>query len=79
MKVKMTAGWRKPLLKAPGVRADIRRRADKIARAAGPGFVAEVYDGTPRWRASVRTDTYEAMVDEAENRTLTRAFDAGRG
>lgn len=67
------------LLRSPEVQRDLERRADQIASAAGPGHIVDSERGPNRARASVRTDTIEAMVDEAEHRTLTRALDAGRG
>lgn len=53
-----------------------------IAAAAGEGVSVDAQDrsgarNTPR--VAVFTDTTEAMVNEATDRTLTRALDAGRG
>lgn len=62
-----------------GVKVDLRRRALRIAEAAGDGMVAK--EGTNvirRARWVVITETSEAMQNEASNRTLTRALDAGR-
>jgi hypothetical protein len=67
------------LLKCPGVQADLARRAERIAAAAGPGMVAESYVGRNRARSRVYTQTPEARRAEASDRTLTRAIDAGRG
>lgn len=66
------------LLRSFGVQADLERRAENIAAAAGPGHEAESEVGPNRARASVRTDTVEAMLAEASTRSLTRAIDAGR-
>lgn len=66
------------LLKSPGVAADLRRRAENIARAAGPGHRVESEIGRNRARAAVITDTIPAMLAEARDRNLTRALDAGR-
>jgi hypothetical protein len=68
------------LLKSSEVRADLMRRANRIAAAAGAGN----YDVTPsqtptRARVSVGTADYAARKAEATNRSLTRALDAGRG
>lgn len=49
-----------------------------IAAAAGDGVEVETFIGRNRARVTVRTATYKAMLDEAQNRTLTRAIDAGR-
>ena len=50
--------------------------ADQIANRAGDGYVVDGpmvgYNGT-RWIAFVRTDGIEAMIDEAENKTLSKA------
>jgi hypothetical protein len=66
------------LLKSSEVQADLASRAGAIADAAGEGFEASSYAGAHRARASVITATFEAMLEEAKNRTLTRAIDAGR-
>lgn len=66
------------LLKSSEVQADLERRAQAIADAAGPGMEVETRVGATRARASVVTATAEAMRAEAEDRALTRAIDAGR-
>lgn len=66
------------LLRSFEVQADLERRAENIAAAAGPGHEAESEVGRNRARASVRTDSIEAMHAEATSRNLTRAIDAGR-
>lgn len=66
------------LLRSPEVRRDLERRARAIAQAAGPGFEADSEVGTNRARATARTATIEARVEEATRRSLTRAVDAGR-
>lgn len=66
------------LLRSDEVRRDLERRADAIAAAAGPGHVVDSEIGPNRARASVRTDTIDAMIDEATSRNLTRSLDAGR-
>lgn len=71
------AGMR-TLLRSPEVAADLTRRAQAIAAAAGLGHRVEVTYGTNRVRVAVITDSFEAMHDEATQRTLTRALDAGR-
>lgn len=67
------------LLKSAEVQADLRRRAEAIAAVAGPGHRVEVGSTGRRARAAVITDTLDAMLDEANDRNLSRAFDAGRG
>lgn len=65
----------------PDVMADLRKRGEAIAAAAGgsPDFeVMESPSGT-RARVIVRTATPDGMRAEATDQALTRAFDAGRG
>ncbi len=66
------------LLRSPEVEADLRRRAEAIARAAGPGFVADADTSATRARAWVWPDTREAREAESERAALTSAIDAGR-
>jgi hypothetical protein len=68
------------ILQGPEVQADLLRRAQAIAGAAGEGS----YDVTPsmtptRARVSVGTADYAARHSEATVRSLTSALDAGRG
>lgn len=67
------------LLQSPPVRADIERRANAIAQAAGEGVGVRVTTGRTRVRATVMTETYEARAREATDKTLTSAIGAGRG
>lgn len=79
VKVKLVSKGVRALLTAPGVQADLDRRARRIANAAGEGFeVARRSQKGPRARAVVVTATREAMMAEANYRALTRAIDAGR-
>lgn len=66
------------LLRSDEVRADLERRAQAIADRAGSGFAAESEVGSNRARAVVYTADFDAMLAEAQQRTLTRAIDAGR-
>lgn len=66
------------LLKSAEVQADLTRRAEAIATAAGPGMEVDSRVGKTRARASVRTDTFEAIKAEATDKVLTKAIDAGR-
>lgn len=54
-------------------------RAERIAAAAGPGYAVERWVGVHRARATVVTQTFDAMRDSAQNHTLLKAIDAGRG
>ena len=67
------------LLKSPVVRADLRRRAERIAARAGEGF--EVRESEPRRRARVAVVavTQHARRGEAKDGRLSRALGAGRG
>lgn len=66
------------LLRSAEVQADLDRRAQNIADAAGPGMETESDPSATRARAEVRTATYEARLAEARGRALTRAIEAGR-
>lgn len=66
------------LLRSETVRADLVRRAENIAAAAGPGHIVDSQIGRTRARAAVITASFEAMHAEARDRNLTRAIDAGR-
>lgn len=66
-------------LKSSGMQADIRRRVEAIAAAAGPGFEASVVVGRNRVHGSVISKTKKAARQEAKRRALSRAVDAGRG
>ena len=63
---------------SPGVQADLHRRAQAIAEAAGDGFEVNERVGKHRARASVRTETFKARRAEAQDKVLTTAIDAGR-
>lgn len=63
---------------APGVLADLERRARAIAAAAGPGMVVRTSVGPNRARAAVITATLRARRGQAKDKRLTRAIDAGR-
>lgn len=70
------------LRNSPGVVADLERRAQAIAEAAGDGFAVKVKTNLAypmgRAKATVFTDTIEAMIAEATDRALMSAIDAGR-
>ena len=77
VKVKLNSAGVKALLQAPGVEADLLRRARRIAAAAGEGMVAGSEVGRTRARAWVVTATPEAMHAEASTRRLSSAVRAG--
>lgn len=77
VKVKLNRVGVKALLCDPGVEADLLRRAQRIAAAAGEGMLAESGIGRTRARAWVVTATPEAMHAEATSRRLSSAVQAG--
>lgn len=79
IQVRMNSDNVREYLRSESVEAMLRAKAEAIAAAAGDGFVAESMIGQNRARASVRTDTVEAMRAEAESHLLSRAIEAGRG
>lgn len=66
------------LLRSDGVTDDLKKRAERIAAAAGAGFEADVDVGRNRSRASVRTTDFRSRHAEARDRRLTKSIDAGR-
>lgn len=71
------------LLKSPEMAAIIARKCAAIAaRASGNGgglYGHDVRVGPTRIHGMVWTEDFAAMEDEATDRALTRAVDAGRG
>lgn len=67
--------------KSPEATAALSAMAHSIAAAAGgePDFEVIESPGRDRARFVVVTATAEGKRAEAEDRSLTRAFDAGRG
>lgn len=78
IRVEISRAGVEALLKSQEVQDDLRRRAEAIASAAGPGMEADVRVGKSRARASVRTGDFDAILAEARDKALTRAIDAGR-
>lgn len=68
------------ILKSPEVQAELLRRGNAIAAAAGAGTFDVTVSFTPtRARVSVGTADHAARKSEATTRSLTAALDAGRG
>lgn len=68
------------LLKSDEVRDALMARAEAMAEAAGPGFIAKPFYGFDRVSAVVAPDTPEAVSAVYRDSTvLARALDAGRG
>lgn len=64
---------------SPEAQALIEELAEKVADAAGPGFVAEVSKSSKnRARATVYPDTPEAVEENAQGLTLVKALGAAR-
>lgn len=85
-KARVKVVWRRGAFRAlrtsPEVMGEIDSRAQRIARAAGPGYeasAARATGGRGRARASVRTATTQARRRESRDHTLLKALDAGRG
>lgn len=81
-RIELNSAGVREILRSGAVLADLTRRANAIANAAGgsaAGFEVDARVGANRARASVRTATFEARYAEATNRTLTKALGAGRG
>lgn len=78
VRIKLNSQGVRDLLRSREVQADLERRGHAIADAAGPGHRVESSIGPNRARVAIITDTTEAAVAEATDRSLTRALDAGR-
>lgn len=67
------------LRREPGIRRELAERAERIADAAGSGYVAEGPEhGRTRDRAAVVTETGDAIADNARHQTLLHSLDSGR-
>lgn len=66
---------------SPEVAGELAARGQRIADAAGPGYLAEsgITGGRGRARTAVFTSDGQSIRDNAENQTLLRSLDAGRG
>lgn len=77
-RVKMSNAGVRALLMSPGVNELLMSRAEPIAARAGDGYQATLgVLGKTRNRAWVRTETFDAMRDNARNATLARALGGG--
>lgn len=76
----VTTGYRE-LMRDPAVLAEMERRGERVAEAAGDGFEvdSQARAGNRQVpRVSVRTATIEARLAEARDHVLERAIDAVR-
>lgn len=78
VKIKLNRKGIRALMRGPEAVADLRRRSDNIAEAAGEGFESEAKPLRTRAHATVWAGTPEAKEAEADTRALTKAIDAGR-
>ena len=83
VRIKHNVAGYKALRAAPGVVADLERRANAVKETAGDGFEMSSRQGAARpqgrWRTSVVTATPKAMRKNQRENTLLRALEAGRG
>lgn len=63
------------VLRLRSLEAELRRRADKGARAGGDGYIAVSEIGRNRARAAVVAASTYARRDNAEDHTLVRIID----
>lgn len=78
VRIKLHGPGVRELLRSPEVMADLKRRGDRIASAAGPGHEVETFQGRNRNRVTVRTTTAEAAIAEKYHKRLSNAIGAGR-
>lgn len=78
IEVKWDSKGIRQVLRGEPMLADMERRADQIAQAAGEGNEVRSEIGTNRARAAVVTVSGDAVRNEIRDHTLTRALDAGR-
>lgn len=78
VRIKLNRAGVQQLLTSQEVTDDLTKRGERMAAAAGEGVEATTTRNRDRTVVFVRTETFDAMRAEAEDRTLTRAIDAGR-
>jgi hypothetical protein len=67
------------LLTGPEIKRDLKRRADAIALAAGPGdWNVSEWTGPKRANVSIGANDWLARRNQARNGALIHAIDAGR-
>lgn len=88
MRIKWRNAAFQEILRAPGVKADLARRALAIEAAANTaagldadddGYRAFHGEGRTRSRAAVIAGTVQSKRDNATHNRLIRSIDAGRG
>lgn len=78
IRVKLNPAGIRALLQSQELTADLERRGERIADAAGEGHEVTVTQNRDRTVVFVRASTFEAKQSNAENNDLLRAIDAGR-
>lgn len=78
VRVKLNSAGVRSLLANANVQADLERRGNRIAAAAGPGHRVTATRNRDRAVVFVTTDSPEAREAEAEQRKLSRSIDSGR-
>jgi hypothetical protein len=66
------------VMTSPGVVAEVTARAQRIKKAAGDHFEVAVRPHRYTARAFVRSADFQGAHEEARDKRLTRAIDAGR-
>ncbi|MHA7287117.1 hypothetical protein ACX80I_12620 [Arthrobacter sp. MDT3-44] len=79
MKIKHNTAAYRELLRSQAMLDEVKKRADRIAAAAGPGFESSAIVGKNRARASVRTTDIPSMIRNSRENTLIRALRGGSG
>lgn len=79
IRVDMNSAGADAVLKSAEVQAELQRRADRVAAAAGDGHSVRVFVGRDRARAHITTVSAQAKRAEMKDRNLTRSLDAARG
>lgn len=65
------------LMRSPQMQAELRRRADELARRMGPGFEVKITVGANRARATITAKTREARLRQAREHVIERVMGSG--
>lgn len=76
-RVRLNPAGVRAMLKSAEVQAPLDAHAERLAQSAGSGYTSQPWPWTTRGRASVSTDTFAAMRDNAKNQTLVRTLGTG--
>jgi len=76
--IKLNSAGMREMLKMPGIVADVRRRAEAVARAAGDGFEARTTPRRNRARAEAVASSFDARRRQSKSSTLLAALSAAR-